>query len=173
METPGAFGSRGGEFMAERKLITKVRERFPSELVDSRVFRDEVTLIIQKDAVLEIMRYLHDELAFDLLTDLCGVDRFPDQPRFEVVYHLYSIKGNERVRVKASMEEGEKISSVESIWKGANWYERETFDMLGIVFENHPDLKRILLWGDFDGHPLKKDFPTEGRDFDKPVLPEA
>ncbi len=150
-----------------------MRERFPSELIDSRVFRDEVTLIVQKDAVLEIMRYLHDELAFDFLTDLCGVDRFPDHPRFEVVYHLYSIGGNERVRVKASLEEGEKISSVESIWKGANWYESETFDMLGILFENHPDLKRILLWDDFDGHPLKKDFPTEGRDFDKPVLPET
>ena len=159
--------------MAEREVITKVRERFPSEVRDSRVFRDEVTLVVQKDAILEIMRYLYDDLAFDLLTDLCGMDHFPDHPRFEVVYHLYSVKRNDRVRVKASLEEGETISTVESIWRGANWYEREAFDMLGIVFENHSSLKRILLWDEFDGHPLRKDFPTEGRDFEKPVLPDT
>lgn len=159
--------------MAEREVITKVRERFPSEVRDSLVFRDEATLVVQKDAILEIMRYLHDDLAFDLLTDLCGMDHFPNYPRFEVVYHLYSVKRNDRVRVKASLEEGDTISTVESIWRGANWYEREAFDMLGIVFENHSSLKRILLWDEFDGHPLRKDFPTEGRDFEKPVLPDT
>jgi len=159
--------------MAEREVVQKVRERFPSALVDSRVFRDEVTLVVQKDTLVEIMRYLHDELAFDLLTDLCGLDHFPNHPRFEMVYHLYSVKRNDRVRVRASLGEGETISSVEFIWKSANWYERETFDMLGIVFENHSDLKRILLWEEFDGHPLRKDFPTEGRDFEKPVLPDG
>lgn len=159
--------------MAEREVIKKVRERFPSELQDFRVFRDEVTLVIRKDAIPEVMQYLHDDLAFDLLTDLCGVDRFTNHPRFEVVYHLYSVKRNDRVRVKACLEEGEKVSTVESIWNGANWYEREAFDMLGIVFENHSNLKRILLWDEFDGHPLRKDFPTEGRDFENPVLPDA
>ncbi len=159
--------------MAERELIKKVRERFPSQLIDSRVFRDEVTLIVQKEAVLEIMRYLHDDLSFDLLTDLCGLDHLPHHPRFEVVYHLYSVARNDRVRVKAPLEEGATISSVSTVWEGANWFERETFDMLGIVFENHPNLKRILLWDDFEGHPLRKDFPTEGRDFDEPVLPDT
>jgi NADH-quinone oxidoreductase subunit C len=90
-----------------------------------------------------------------------------------VVYHLYSLKHNDRVRIKASLEEGETISTVESLWKGANWYEREAFDLFGIVFENHPNLKRILLWDEFDGHPLRKDFPTEGRDFEKPVIPDG
>jgi NADH-quinone oxidoreductase subunit C len=159
--------------MAERELIKKVREKFPLELIDSRVFRDEVTLHIKKDAILEIMRYLHEEHDFDFLTDLCGVDFFPGRPRFEVAYHLYSIKRNDRVRVKVSLDEGEKISTVESIWGAANWYEREAFDMLGIVFENHSNLKRILLWDEFQGHPLRKDFPTEGTDFDKPVLPDT
>jgi NADH-quinone oxidoreductase subunit C len=159
--------------MAEREIIRKLRERFPSEVQDCRVFRDEVTLVVRKDAIAEVLRYLHDDLAFDLLTDLCGVDRFADHLRFEVVYHLYSVKRNDRVRVKTSVEEGETIPTVESIWRGASWYERETFDMLGIVFENHSNLQRILTWDEFDGYPLRKDFPTEGRDFEKPVLPDA
>ncbi len=159
--------------MAERELIKNVRERFPSELLDSRVFRDEVTLVVKKEAIREIMQYLHDDLSFQLLTDLCGVDHFPNHPRFEVVYHLFSLERNGRVRVKATLDEEETISSVEGIWRAANWYEREAFDMLGIVFEGHSNLKRILLWDEFDGHPLRKDFPTEGRDFEKPVLPDT
>ncbi|MBW2120347.1 MAG: NADH-quinone oxidoreductase subunit C [Deltaproteobacteria bacterium] len=159
--------------MAEREVIKRMRERFPSELLDYRVFRDEVTLVVRRDSLSKIMEYLHDDLAFDLLTDLCGVDRFTEHPRFEVVYHLYSIKRNDRVRVKVPVDEGETVPTVETVWKGANWYERETFDMLGIAFENHSNLKRILLWDEFDGHPLRKDFPTEGRDFENPVLPDT
>ena len=162
-----------GEFMAEREVIHKVRDRFSSALADSQVFQDEITLIIQKNAMMEILRYLRDELDFELLTDLCGVDRFPKHPRYEVVYHLCSLKRNDRVRVKVSLQDGEAIPSVECLWNSANWYERETFDMLGIVFENHSNLKRILLWDEFDGHPLRKDFPTEGKDFEEPVLPDT
>jgi NADH-quinone oxidoreductase subunit C len=77
------------------------------------------------------------------------------------------------VRVKAPLGEGERIAAGESVWKGANWYEREAYDMLGIVFEHHSNLKRILMWDDFDGYPLRKDFPTEGPDFEKPVLPDT
>lgn len=159
--------------MAEREVIQKVRERFPSQVQDSRVFRDEATLVVRKEAILDVLHYLHDDLEFDMLTDLCGVDRYGCSPRFEMVYHLYSVKRNERVRIKASLDEGETISTVESIWRAANWYEREVFDMYGIVFENHSNLKRILLWDEFDGFPLRKDFPTEGKDFEKPVLPDT
>lgn len=159
--------------MTERDVVQRVTERFPSDIVESSVFRDELTLVVRKDGVLEIMRFLHDDLCFDLLTDLCGVDYFRGHPRFQIVYHLYSVKGNERIRVKASLEEDETISSVESVWQGANWYEREAFDMLGIVFENHSNLKRILLWDEFEGYPLRKDFPTVGKDFEKPVLPDV
>jgi NADH-quinone oxidoreductase subunit C len=159
--------------MAEKELVQKVTERFPSDFVDSSVFRDELTVVVRKKAILHLMRYLHDDLGFDLLTDLCGVDHWPRHPRLEIVYHLYSVKHNQRIRVKTSLEEGETISSVESVWQGANWYEREAFDMLGIVFENHPNLKRILLWDEFEGHPLRKDFPTVGHDFEKPVLPDT
>ncbi len=159
--------------MAEREVIAKVKQRYPSEVLDSRVFRDEATLVVQKDVIVEIMRFLRDDLTFDMLTDLCGVDRFPSHPRFEVIYHLYSLKRNDRLRVKASLDEGEIIPTVEPVWRAANWFERETFDMLGIAFENHSNLKRILLWDEFEGHPLRKDFPTEGTDFDKPVLPDS
>ena len=154
-------------------MVEKARERFPSEILDTQVFRGEVAIVVRKDAIVEVMRYLHDDLGFDLLKDLCGVDHFPSRPRFEVVYHLYSLKHKEGVRVKAPVEEGETISTVESIWKGANWYEREAFDLFGIVFDNHSDLRRILLWDEFDGHPLRKDFPTEGRDFENPVIPDG
>jgi len=169
----GASGFLLGGSMVERALIEKVKEKFPSEVVDTREFRDEVTLVVRKDAIVGIIRFLHDDLAFNILKDLCGVDHYPSHPRFEVVYHLYSLERNERVRVKASLEEGETISTVESVWKGANWYEREAFDLFGIVFENHSNLKRILLWDEFEGNPLRKDFPTEGRDFEDPMIPEG
>jgi NADH-quinone oxidoreductase subunit C len=169
----GASGSLVGESMAEREIVKSVKDRFPSEVSDVQVFRDEVTLVVRKEALADVMRFLHDDLGFEMLTDLCGVDRLPDRPRFEVVYHLNSLERNERLRVKTRLDEGQSVSTVEMIWKGANWYEREAFDMLGIVFENHPNLKRILMWDEFDGHPLRKDFPTEGRDFEDPVLPDG
>jgi len=101
------------------------------------------------------------------------VDHFPQSPRFEVVYLLYSFKANDRLRLKTKVGEGEPVKSVESIWKAANWLEREVYDLFGIPFENHPDLRRILLWDGYEGHPLRKDFPVEGPDFDKPFVPEV
>jgi NADH-quinone oxidoreductase subunit C len=108
-----------------------------------------------------------------MLADLCGVDYFPQAPRFEVVYLLYSFKNNHRLRVKIKVGEGESVLSVESIWKAADWLEREAYDLFGISFANHPDLRRILLWDGYEGHPLRKDFPVEGPDFDKPFIPEV
>jgi NADH-quinone oxidoreductase subunit C len=108
-----------------------------------------------------------------MLTDLCGVDFFPAQPRFEVVYLLYSMKAQQRLRLKIRVGESESVSSVESIWKAADWLEREVYDLFGITFDNHPDLRRILLWDGYEGYPLRKDFPVEGPDFDKPFVPEV
>jgi len=130
---------------------------------------------VPKQELLQICQYLYSnaDLEYHWLTDLCGLDFFPQGPRFEVVYLLYSLKNNERLRLKAKVGEQESISSVESIWKAANWLEREVYDLFGIPFENHPDLRRILLWDGFEGHPLRKDFPVEGPDFDKPFVPEV
>jgi len=155
--------------------LKKLQEKFPASILGVRNFRGEVTVIVPKQELLQICQYLYSspDLEYHWLTDLCGLDFFPQRPRFEVVYLLTSVKNNERLRLKAKVGEQESISSVESIWKAANWLEREVYDLFGVPFENHPDLRRILLWDDFEGHPLRKDFPVEGPDFDKPFVPEV
>ena len=155
--------------------VKKLKERFVNSNLEVATFRGEVTVTVSKQEIFEICRFLHSDpdLQYHLLTDLCGLDFFPETPRFGVVYHLCSLKGNQRLRVKARVGETESIPSVESIWKVANWYEREAYDLFGIRFENHPDLRRILLWEGYEGHPLRKDYPAEGPDFDKPFVPEV
>ncbi len=156
-------------------IIKKLEERFKDSILEIKSFRGETTLIISKKDIYEICKFLYSDpdLLFNMLTDLCGVDYFPKIPRFEIVYHLYSFKNNQRLRLKTRIGEGESVESVESIWKAANWYEREVYDLFGIKFENHPDLRRILLWDGFEGHPLRKDYPLEGPDFDKPFIVEV
>jgi NADH-quinone oxidoreductase subunit C len=155
--------------------VKKLEEKFLNSILEVTTFRGEVTVTVSKGEIFEICKYLHSDpdLQYHLLTDLCGLDFFPETPRFGVVYLLYSLKNNQRLRVKTRVGEVESIPSVESIWKAANWYEREAYDLFGILFENHPDLRRILLWDGYEGHPLRKDYPVEGPDFDKPFVPEV
>jgi NADH-quinone oxidoreductase subunit C len=155
--------------------LKKLKEKFPTALLAVETFRREVTITVPKGEILEICRFLYSDpdLQYRFLTDLCGLDFFPQDPRFEVVYLLYSMNNNQRLRLKAKVGENESVSSVESIWKAADWLEREAYDLFGISFENHPDLRRILLWDGYEGHPLRKDFPVEGPDFDKPFNPEV
>ncbi len=161
--------------MAENLPVKRLKEKFPASIFEARTFREEVTVTVPRGEIFEICKFLYSDydLQYRFLTDLCGVDFFPRAPRFEVVYLLYSMKNNKRLRLKARVGEGESVLSVESIWKAANWLEREVFDLFGISFENHPDLRRILLWDGYEGHPLRKDFPVEGPDFDKPFVPEV
>ena len=162
--------------MAEiQRSVDRLKEKFPSSIIDVKRFRGEVTVMVPKKDIYPICQFLFSdpELQFQFLTDLCGVDFFPETPRFEVVYLLYSIKNNLRLRLKAKVAEGESVPSVESIWKAANWLEREVYDLFGIPFANHPDLRRILLWDGYDGYPLRKDYPVEGPDFGKPFVPEV
>ena len=162
--------------MTETNLaVRKLKEKFPNAISEVTIFRGEVTVTVSKAEIFEICKFLHSDpdLQYHLLTDLCGLDFFPQAPRFGVVYLLCSIKNNQRLRLKARVGEMESIPSVESIWKVANWYEREAYDLFGILFENHPDLRRILLWDGYEGHPLRKDYPVEGPDFDKPFVPEV
>jgi len=161
--------------MENNLSVKKLKERFPNSLLEIKNFRNELTIKVLKKDIYEICKFLYSEpdLQYQFLTDLCGVDFFPETPRFEVVYTLCSFKNKERLRLKVRIEEAESISSVESIWKAANWLEREVYDLFGINFDNHPDLRRILLWEGFEGHPLRKDFPVEGKDFDKPFVPEV
>ena len=151
--------------MDQDGLVSKLKEKFPESILDASSFRGEITLHLRADDILTVCRYLHDDpdLSFDYLTDLCGVDNYPQEPRFQVVYHLCAMKSRSRLRLKVSLPEGApRIASVVSVWKAANWLEREAFDMFGITFVDHPDLRRILLAPDWEGHPLRKDYPLRG-----------
>jgi len=161
--------------MAENLTVKKLKEKFPNSILKVISFRGEMTIHVLRNDIFEICKYLYSDpdLKYIFLTDLCGVDFFPETPRFEVVYTLCSLDRKERIRLKIRVSESESVSSVESIWKAANWLEREVYDLFGIRFENHPDLRRILLWEGFEGHPLRKDYPVEGPDFDKPFIPEV
>ena len=144
--------------------VQKLRASMPHVIEEVSSFRDQVTIRIFKDNILEACLFLRDtpELEFDFLTDLTAVD-YPVRPkRFDVVYHLYSMTRNHRLRLKAGVSEGESIPSVVPVWKAANWEERECYDMFGIVFSGHPDLRRILLPEDWEGFPLRKDYPLGG-----------
>ncbi len=151
----------------------KLKEQFPDAILDVSSFQGEMTIVVKKEDILPICRFFYDDpdLAFDYLTDICGVDYPGREKRFEVVYHLYSMKRNKRLRIKASVGEAEAISTVESVWKAANWLEREVYDMLGVSFDGHSDLRRILTWEGYDGHPLRKDFPLRGEDFGHYEIP--
>lgn len=157
--------------MAEDLAATKiVRERFGDAVLADHARLGEETIVVAREKAAEICRFLKDDprLAFAMLTDLTVVDQLPREPRFEVVYHLYSIDRNVRIRVKAPVPESDpRINTATAVWAGANWMEREAFDLYGIVFEGHPDPRRILLYPEFVGHPLRKDYPKEKR---QPVI---
>ncbi len=141
--------------------LEKLKARFTKSILEVAEFRGELTIIVRKEDIVPTCQFLRDdpELSFNFLSDLCGIDWLERKPRFDVVYNLYSIQKNHRVRLKVQVEDGETIPSVTSVWGTANWHEREVFDMFGIRFEGHPDLRRILMPEDWEGHPLRKDFP--------------
>jgi NADH-quinone oxidoreductase subunit C len=130
----------------------------------STVAFGEQTLTIAPEHIVEVLSYLRDDPScqFEVLIDICGVD-YPDRPkRFEVVYHLLSLRLNQRIRVKTSTDDVAPVPSVNDVFPAANWYEREAFDMFGIRFSGHPDLRRLLTDYGFQGYPLRKDFPLTG-----------
>jgi NADH-quinone oxidoreductase subunit C len=139
-------------------------EAFDHDAVTGGKFdRNEVTLEIAPARINSVCGYLKYDQKFARLSSVTAVDRYPAEPRFEVVYHLQSIERNLRVRLKCRLPGGDPaIESVTSVWRAANWYEREVFDLFGIRFTGHPDLRRIMLPDDWEGHPLRKDYPVTG-----------
>jgi len=131
-----------------------------------RVSQGELTVLANRDAIVKLLEFLRDDsqCRFETLVDICGCD-FPTEPdqRFEVVYHLLSMRLNQRIRVKVRTDETAPVPSATDVFPVANWYEREAFDMYGIIFSGHPDLRRILTDYGFEGYPLRKDFPLTGR----------
>jgi NADH-quinone oxidoreductase subunit C len=144
--------------------VQKLRAAMPDVIEEVSSFRDQVSIRIFKDRIVDACFFLRDtpELEFDFLTDLTAVDYPARTKRFDVVYHLYSMTRNHRLRLKAAVGEDEPIPTVVPVWKAANWEERECFDMFGIIFTGHPDLRRILLPEDWEGFPLRKDYPLAG-----------
>lgn len=127
--------------------------------------RDEVSVCVERERLLDVCRQLKEQCGFEMLTDLAGVDHWNEMPRFEVVYHLYSFTHHCRLRLKVKVPENDMwVDSVTGIWRGADWHEREAFDMYGIRFRGHPNLKRILMWDGYPHHPLRKDFPLAGKE---------
>jgi NADH-quinone oxidoreductase subunit C len=145
-------------------FVEKLKAEKPEAVVEVREALGEVTVIVPREHIVEACRFMKQTLDFDMLADLCGVDRGPEEdPRFEVNYHLFSTKHHKRLRLKVLLSEDDPhVATVTTVWKTANWHERETYDMFGIIFDGHPDLRRILLPSDFDGHPLRKDYPLRG-----------
>ncbi|MGQ3685863.1 MAG: NADH-quinone oxidoreductase subunit C [Candidatus Loosdrechtia sp.] len=152
--------------MDNEAIAAVIKTRFSEAVTDSGIFRNELTFSIKKEYLIEIAGFLKNDkdLCFHFLSDLCGVDRVETDGVFEVVYHLYSIEKNHRVRIKVPISSAEpRIPTVTTIWKTADWHEREAYDMFGIIFEGHPDLRKILTPDDFEGYPLRKDYPADRR----------
>jgi len=145
----------------ENLVLTRLKEKHPASILESAEFRGDLTIVVKREDIVRVCRFLHDDadLSFNFLSDLTAVDRSAREPRFDVIYHLFSLDKNHRMRLKVRADEDQAVPSVTSIWSNADWFEREVFDMFGIAFEGHPDLRRILMPNDWVGHPLRKDFP--------------
>lgn len=175
--TPSAAPTgRSVEDIKRDPLVAAAVSRIDGAITGAKEFVGEITLFVDRDRIAEVARAFKDS-GFVYLVDLAGVDysKFPNHagPRFSVAYTLYSFQKNARVRLRVWAAENEPVPSVTSVWKTANWHERETFDMLGIEFSGHPNLERILMWDGFNGYPLRKDFPVRGIDTGARIYPEV
>ncbi|MFZ0946006.1 MAG: NADH-quinone oxidoreductase subunit C [Syntrophobacteraceae bacterium] len=161
--------------MELKKIINTICEKYPGSILKETDRQDIQEITVAEQSFYEVMKTLQgdEDCGFDMLTDVVGIDRMPRAPRFDLLYLLLSSKDFTRLIIRLETDEGQEVPSVSNIWHSANWGEREVFDLLGISFSNHPDLRRILTWENFEGHPLRKDFPLEGKDFNKPFDPKT
>lgn len=147
--------------------VSALQEKFASSLSETVAFRGETTLVVSLDSLKELLKETLS-LGYDFLIDISSIDHDQEEPRFEMVYELANVDDSKHLRVRSKVEEGQEVPSAVSIWKSANWHEREVYDMMGIVFSDHPDLRRILMWEGYPFFPLRKDFPLAGRATDMP-----
>jgi NADH-quinone oxidoreductase subunit C len=155
--------------MTGAELLNSLGRLFGDKILGRIEFRGETTFVIAPEHLHEIAKCCRDELSFDYLLDISSVDNFGNDPRFEVVYELYSLTLAVHLRLKLAVsEEVCAVDTVSDIWPTADWHEREIYDMMGIKFNNHPDLRRILMWDGYPFFPLRKDFPLEGKPSEMP-----
>jgi NADH-quinone oxidoreductase subunit C len=142
----------------DNDLVKRYKERFGTAIVEAWIDRKQAILVVAREQLLDIATYSRDEEKFDWLSDLTAVDWPKREKRFEIVLNLYSFEKNERLRLKVQTSADERVPSVQGVWATANWEEREVYDMFGVVFEGHPELKRILMPEEWQGYPLRKDY---------------
>jgi len=149
--------------MTSQDIFDPLEKSFVDKLQCKTQFRGETTYTISATDLREIAKFCRDQLSFDYLLDITSIDNFGEEPRYEIIYHLYSMQHAASLRLKLKMsEELGAIETVSDIWPTANWHEREIYDMMGIKFDGHPDLRRILMWDGYPYFPLRKDFPLAG-----------
>lgn len=153
--------------MTLAEAIAALEKQFP--VLSKKEFRGETTLTVERPIIADVCAFLKNDLGFDSLVNICSVDNFGSEPRFEVVYDLYSFADNHYLRLKIAVSEDEpEVPTVTGVWSAADWHERETYDLMGIRFTGHPDLRRILMWEGYPYYPLRKDFPLAGRPSEMP-----
>ncbi|MEZ5328790.1 MAG: NADH-quinone oxidoreductase subunit C [Verrucomicrobiales bacterium] len=151
--------------------VSALKDKFAAEILSENEFRSEQTILVSLPALPAILAYCKEELDFDYLVDISSVDNMGEEPRFEMVYELYSLHTHVHLRIKARVSEDHlEVPSVVNLWPTADWHEREVYDMMGIRFKNHPDLRRILMWEGYPYYPLRKDFPLAGKPSDMPEV---
>lgn len=154
--------------MSAQQDIQTLKATFGDKITGSTEFRGEHTIQVKLNALHELLANCKQELSYSLLLDVSSLDHFGDDPRFEMVYEIASLDDKKHLRIKAEVSEQEEVATVTDVWAGADWHEREVYDMMGIRFSDHPNLKRILMWEGYPYFPLRKDFPLAGRPSEMP-----
>jgi len=154
------------------RCAQKLREKFGALVTEPLEFRGEITVrLTDSERIAEVCTFARQELGFDFLVDITSIDNYGDDPRFTIVYHLYGLTHNQYLRLKTDVsEEKLELPTVVPVWKSANWHEREIYDMMGVRFRGHPDLRRVIMWEGYPHHPLRKDFPLAGKPTDLPEM---
>lgn len=150
------------------ELVSNIQEHYGDYVISTKEFRGEHTVVLKKDALHAVMLYCRDHLNLEFLLDICSVDHESVDPRFEVVYELSTVDDSKHLRIKVPVAEDEEVATITDIFATANWHEREVYDMMGIRFSDHPNLKRILMWEGYPYHPLRKEFPLAGKPTEMP-----
>lgn len=154
--------------MTAAEIVSALKQKFGEAVLSAVEAHGEHTICVTLAQVKNLLRYCRDEMAFDYLVDISSLDHMGEEPRFEMVYELYGYSHGLHLRVKSKVSEDASAPTVSDLWPTADWHEREVYDMMGIDFEGHPDLRRILMWEGYPFFPLRKDFPLEGRPSDMP-----